>query len=72
MTGLDVFFLVEKYRRYASNATLFHNVALKKIDRYLKKSKKISFKYSLRLKNKDRKLFSYTDALYGDCLDTQY
>ncbi len=70
MTRPDISFVVGKCSRYASNPTPSHDVALKKIVRYLKGSKELGLRYGPRLKNKDGKLLGYTDALYEDCLDT--
>ena len=71
MTRPDISFAVRKCSRYASNPTPSHDVALKKIVRYLKWSKELGLRYRLRLENNDVKLLGYTDASYGDCLDTR-
>ncbi len=68
---LDISFPVGKCSRYSSNLTPSHDVALKKMVQYLKKSKKLGLRYGPRLKNKDGKLFGYTDASYKDSLDTR-
>ena len=70
MTRPDISFAVGKCSRYASNPTPSHDVALKRIVRYLKGSKELGLRYGPRLENKDGKLLGYTDASYGDCLDT--
>ena len=71
MTRPDISFAVGKCSRYASNPTSSHDVALKRIVRYLKGSKELGLRYGPRLENKDGKLLGYTDASYGDCLDTR-
>ncbi len=72
MTRPDISFAVGKCSRYASNLTPSHDVALKKIVRYLKGSKELGVRYGPHLKNKDGKLLGYTDASYGDCVDTRW
>lgn len=69
MTHSESSFAVRKYNQHALNTTSFNDVILKKIVCYLKESKKLGFKYSSYFKIKNRKLFSYTDALYKDCFD---
>ena len=71
MTRLDISFMVGKCGRYTSNPTPSHDVALKKIVRYLKGSKELGLRYGPRLEKKYGKLLGYTDASYGECLDTR-
>ncbi len=59
MTRPDISFAVRKYSRYSSNPTLSHDVALKKIVRYLEGYKELGLRYGLHLKNKDGKLLAY-------------
>ncbi len=70
MTRSDISFAVGKCSRYASNPISSHDVALKRIVRYLKESKELGLRYGPHLESKDGKLLGYTDASYGDCLDT--
>ncbi len=62
MTCQDISFAAGKCSRYSSNSTQSHDVALKRIVRYLKMSKELSLRYGLCLENKDGKLLGYTDA----------
>ena len=73
MTRPDISFPVGKCSRYASNPTPTHDAALKRIVRYLKESKRLGLKCGPgpNPENSNENLLGYTDALYGDCLDTR-
>lgn len=73
MTRPDISFSVGKCSRYASNPTPTHDAALKRIVRYLKGSKRLGLKYGPGPdpENSNGNLLGYTDASYGDCLDTR-
>ena len=73
MTRPDISFSVGKCSRYASNPTPTHDAALKRIVRYLKGSKRLGLKYGPGLgpESSNGNLLGYTDASYGDCLDTR-
>lgn len=73
MTRPDISFSVGKCSRYASNPTPTYDAALKRIVRYLKGSKRLGLKYGPGPdpENSNGNLLGYTDASYGDCLDTR-
>lgn len=70
MTRPDIAIAVGKCNRYVSNPTPTHDLALKRIVRYLAGSSPLGLKYDSR-EGIDGDLIGYTDSSYGDCLDAR-
>lgn len=70
MTRPDIALAVGKCSRYATNPTPTHDLALKRIVRYLAGSAHLGLRYGPS-NEINVELVGYTDSSYGDCLDTR-
>lgn len=70
MTQLNISYLVRKCSCYSSNPAFLYNIALKRIVRYLKGTKKLRLQYGFLRNHKDRGLIELTDFFHCHCLDT--
>lgn len=70
MTRPDITLAVGKCSVYASNPTPTHDLALKRIVRYLAGSAHLRLRYGLT-EGTNGDLIGYADWSYGDCLDTR-
>ena len=76
MTRPDIALAVSVCSRYTNNPTTIHLEAAKKIVRYLAGTSDLGLRYGPDKKSDeadkdDGSLVGYTDASYGDCLDTR-
>lgn len=70
-TRPDIAFAVGMCSRYSANPNPGHDMALKRIIRYLAGTADLGLRYGPSEGAKGE-LVGYTDAAYGDCLDTRY
>ena len=73
MTRPDIALAVSRCSRYTNNPTPQHDAAAKKIVRYLAGTINLGLRYGPNEddNDKDGDLIGFTDASYGDCMDTR-